>query len=210
LRPATPAPEDVAASTLELSAMILSPTDLGMAGMARYPIDQVDEMMHTAQATADEFVQFDGAPAERARTVFVDSGLQQCYQHVYTLKYPNDPVPAVYTARRIVTSVFEFPDESTAKAAFDPLALLHGRDTAELSPASPVGDQSRWVSDAAPELDVNAEISLTFRTGRLVVYLAMRDDVAHPEQTAVETMAANLLDRIKTVTSAGGPGLSRY
>jgi hypothetical protein len=209
-RPATPAREGLAVSTLELSAMILSPTDLGTAGMARYPVDQVDGMMQTAQATADEFVDFGGVPRERAQADFVDSGLLRRYQHTYTLKYPNDPVSAVYTARRIATSVFEFPDESTAKAAFNPLALLLGRDTAELSPASPVGDQSRWVSDAAPDLNVNAEISVTFRTGRLVVYLAMRDDVAHPEQAWVETLAANLLDRVQTVTSAGGPGLSRY
>lgn len=194
----------------ELPAMILTPTDLGIAGMARYPIDQVDGMTQTAQATADEFVDFQGVSRDRAQAVFVDSGLRRRYQHVYTLKYPNDPVPAVYTARRIVTSIFEFPDEASATAAFDPLALLLGRDAAELTPSAPVGDESRWVSDAAPELDVNAEIGVTFRTGRLIAYLAMRDDVAHPEQTAVETLAASLLDRIQTVTNASGPGLSGY
>jgi hypothetical protein len=208
--PATTAAAQPDDALLELQAMILTPTDLGIAGMARYPIDQVDGMLQTAHATAGEFVEFGGVPAERAQAVFVDSGLLRRYQHLYVLKYPNDPVPAVYTARRILTSVFEFADASTAAAAFDPLARLLGRDAPEIPATTPIGDESRLVSAAAPELDVNAEISLTFRTGRLIAYVAMRDDVAHPEQSAVETLAASLLDRIQTVTSAGGPGLSRY
>jgi hypothetical protein len=195
---------------LELQAMILTPTDLGFAGMARYPIDQVDGMMQTAQATAQEFVDYDAAPAERAQMVFVDSGLLRRYQHLYLLKYPNDPVPAVYTARRILTSVFEFTDASTAAAAFAPMAELLGRDAPAISAATSVGDESRLIHGAAPELNVNDEISLTFRIGRLIAYVAMRDDVGHPEQDEVETLAATLLDRIRMVEISGGPDLSRY
>ncbi len=210
LGPASTAASQTGDTTLELPAMILTPTDLGLAGMARYPIEQAGGMMQTARATAQEFVDFERVPAERAHAVFVESGLIRRYHYLYILKYPNDPVPAVYTARLVLTSVYEFPDAVTAAATFGSLARLLGRDAPELTSATRIGDESRLVSTAAPELNVNAEMSMTFRTGRLIVHVAIRDDVANPDQATVEALARRLLDRVQTVTNEGGPGLSHY
>jgi hypothetical protein len=196
------APDDDAA--LELAAMILTPTDLGLAGMAAYPIDQVSGMMQTAQATAQEFVEFEGATADRAQAVFVESGLQRHYQHFYLLTYPDAPDTTNYTARLVLTSVFEYPDQAKATAAFEPLAQLLGRDGPEATPAiAPIGDESR-------EVGAGAEFSLTFRSGRLIVYITIRDGIGQPTQAEVETLASAILDHIQAVTSGGGPGLSRY
>src|SRR4051794_14520509 len=60
----------------ELPALILTPVDLGNVGMAAYPIDDVNGMLQSAQETAQAYVDSEGFSADRAKAVFVDSGLR--------------------------------------------------------------------------------------------------------------------------------------
>src|SRR6476646_1933560 len=105
-----------AASADQLSGMTLTQDDLDAAGMADYQIDQISLTLMSAEATAQEMINTDGLPEQLARYVSTDGGLDQCYRQTDVLKYPNDPVPAVYTARRVTTTVFAYLDEGSAEA----------------------------------------------------------------------------------------------
>jgi hypothetical protein len=209
---ATEATPATRATTLELPAMILTPTDLGFAGMAAYPIDHVEGVLQTPQDTADEAVYAGNIPEERATAVFVDSGLQQLYRHQYVLRYPNDPISPLHFARRVTTSVYEFADASAAKVAFDPLARLLAWDAPAINSGSPeVGDDSRLSRAEVPYEKIEGtypQLTLTFRTGRLIASVSISDDKGEPNLDGVDTLTERLFERINSVESGGGPGLS--
>src|SRR3954453_20903136 len=108
-QPAGAATEEVAA-TPELSEMILTPFDLGLAGMAAYPIAGASGELRTQAELAVDAVRSFGATPTVARRAFGDYGLQHGYRFDYQLEYPNDPAPAADATRTITTTLLLFPD----------------------------------------------------------------------------------------------------
>jgi hypothetical protein len=182
--------------------------------MAGYTIDQVDGMIQTPAALAQEFVEFEGAVERRVRDVFLESGLLRRYRQLYLLTYPDAPDPAVYTVRRVIVSIFEYPDAATAAREWDDLARFLGRDAPELSSGvPPIGAESRLSRADVPYLYLDAtypELTLTFRSERLVASVAIRDDLGEATPAEAETLATRLLERMERVVAGESPWLSRF
>jgi hypothetical protein len=191
-QPAGAATDEVAA-TPELSAMILTPFDLGLAGMADYPIAGVSGELHTpAELVADAVTLF-GATPTAARRAFVDSGLQDAYRADDQLEYPIDSNSVGDATRTVTTTWLLFPDEEAATADFDPIAA--------------VGDQSRAMTAPAPDQPY-PDITLTFRIGAVIANVTMHGDVGQTDAATVLMLAGRLQQRIAAVLADTTAGLS--
>jgi hypothetical protein len=206
--------ETVDESTLDLAAMILTPTDLGFAGMAAFPIERVEGKLQSAQDIADEYTFAKDVSAERASKVLVDTGLQQRYVHQYRLRFPDDSRSPALTGRWVTSAVYEFPDKEAAIAAFDPLSRLIAWDAPAINAGIvPIGDDSRLSRAEVPYENIEGtypELTLTFRSGTLIASVSIADDEGEPDLAAVETLATQLLDHMTTVSDGGGSGMSGY
>jgi hypothetical protein len=205
-QPAGAATDEVAA-TPELDEVILTPFDLGLAGMAAFPIaGATGDLRSPAELVADAVTAFDATPAT-ARRAFVDSGLQLSYQFDYRLTYPNDPDPAAIAARTVTTTLFRFPDAATAAASFDPIAAVYGRSGDVITPIAAVGDQSRAMTAPKPGQPF-PDVTMTFQLGAVIANVTMHDDVGLADAATVLMLAGRLQQRITTMLADRTAGLS--
>src|SRR5215211_6580125 len=103
---------------LELTAVILSPTDLDESGAAAAPIDVVNGTMQSASHAASEDLYPSHLSNAVVHAVFSDVGVQRWYQQMYILTEPDQPNAQIPNARWIIATTFEFSGESDAKEAF--------------------------------------------------------------------------------------------
>src|SRR5262249_1065387 len=122
----TSAASDEAAAGQELQQMQLTTADLGLAGMSNYQVDRASGQPCTPSDLAFEAVSDGFTTVAGAEAVLYAGGVTEGYRQVYRLKYPNDPVSAVDTAREVTVTLLAYADADSAAAAFEPVAELYG------------------------------------------------------------------------------------
>lgn len=188
----TPAASPTAASTIDLAALTLAPTDLpgyGLESSRRYSVaDFVD--------TADDNT---GAAMKQA-------GMIGGYESDLILADA-----AGHLTSQLMTTVNLFGDANGAKQGYSAFAR---RDVANLTVvANPpaVGDETSYYADTATDSQTNTTLHqriVLFRTGRVVAYVFLRPrDGSTPEVGAVAAFGRSLLDKIAAGLAKPGPNL---